>query len=42
VTVANRKWYLGLFDDEHEAGRVASEYRLHMMPFTNEDRMVAA
>ena len=34
--------YLGKFADEHEAGRVASEYRLQIMPFTNEDRRVAA
>jgi hypothetical protein len=42
VQVNGRMFYLGRFADEDEAGRVASECRLQIMPFTNEDRMVAA
>ena len=42
VQVNGRKHHLGQFPDEDEAGRVASECRLLLMPFTNEDRMIAA
>ena len=42
VKANGRIRYLGRFEDEDEAARVASEYRLEIMPFTNEDRMVVA
>jgi len=42
VAVNGRVFYLGRFADEDEAARVASEGRLLLMPFTNEDRMIAA
>src|ERR1700752_899378 len=38
VKLDRKKVYLGRFDDEEEAAKVASAYRFAMMPFTNEDR----
>lgn len=42
VFVDGRQKHLGFFDDELEAAQVASEFRKAHMPFTNEERLVAA
>jgi len=39
VTVAGEQHYLGVFDDEEDAGRMASSYRAAHMPFSSDAAM---
>ncbi len=41
MAINKRQTYLGCFEDEHEAGRVAASYRAQYMEFVNEARSVA-